>query len=349
MVRKVFCRSILLMLLIGGSGCIEKSDSIGDGTDIYVIADSADWAFLEPTMIEIFQREILTPQPELVFNLIQVSPANFSQHAKRKNLILAGALEAEGSVVSKVGLSAEVKQRVAEGTAFVFPKHDQWSKNQLLVVLVSNTLPELQQKMIENREFLHDLFEEKLIDETVREMYGRLEQVKVEKELLERFGWSVRVQHDYMINIERPQDRFVMLRRSLPGRERWLFVHWIDNGDSSVITPEWATGTRNRLTEKFYEGDRIHPKYTKIDTVDFLGRRALKLEGLWENEVKIIGGPFRSYSFYDAASQRVYMIDLAVLYPGGKKEPFLRQLDVMAHTFKTAVEAEEAIADGTRE
>lgn len=32
------------------------------------------------------------------------------------------------------------------------------------------------------------------------------------------------------------------------------------------------------------------------------------------------------------------MIDIAVLYPDGEKEPRLRQLHIMAHTFKTADE-----------
>lgn len=339
-------RQIGLVLLLGMlSGCLQKPESLGDSTDIYVIADSSDWAFLQPTLIEVFQKEILTPQPEKVFELIWAPPDNFGEHAKKKNIILAGALQSQDGVISRVGLSSEVKARVAAGTAFVFPKRDQWAKNQLLLVLVSNTLAELQDKMLDNKQFLYDLFKKKLIDETLEEMYSRLEQVKLEEELLEKFGWMVRVQHDYIINIERSQDRFVMLRRSLPGRERWLFVHWIDNGDSSQISKEWAINTRNRLTAKFYEGDRINEEYTKSDTIDFLGRRALKLEGLWENEEKVFGGPFRNYSFYDAASKRIYMIDAAVLYPGGEKEPSLRQLDVMAHTFKTAQEAAAGVVN----
>jgi hypothetical protein len=337
--HKMFFQTRIFLLALILAGCFGKPESQGDGAHIYVIADSTDWAALAPTMKEVFQKVIITPQPEYLFELIWVSPDNFGEHARKKNLILAGALQSPGGVIAKVGLSSEVKERVAEGSAFVFPKREQWAKNQLLVVLVSNTLAELQEKLLDNRDYLYNLFKKKLDDETRAEMYSKLEQVAMEKELLEKFGWMVRVQHDYIINVERPQDRFVMLRRSLPGRERWLFVHWIDDGDSSLISPEWVIHTRNRLTAKFYEGDVVNQQYTKSDTVDFLGRRALMLEGLWENEQKVLGGPFRSYSFYDAPSARVYMIDAAVLFPGGKKEPFLRQLDVMAHTFKTAHEA----------
>lgn len=347
--RQVFRQVVAVICCVLLFGCVRKPDSQGEITDIYVIADSTDWKVLEPALKEVFQKVIVTPQPEFVFELIWVSPENLGAHARKKNIILAGALQSESSVVSKVGLSSEVKTRVAEGTAFAFPKPDQWAKSQLLLVLVSNTLAELEEKLLANKDFLYGLFEKRLLDETIRVMYSRLEQIEVEKELVQKFGWMVRVQHDYIINIERPQDRFVMLRRSLPGRERWLFVHWIDDGDSSIITPQWAVNTRNRLTEKFYEGDRINLQYTKADTIDFLGRRVLMLQGLWENGAKIIGGPFRNYSFYDADSRRVYMIDAAVLYPAGEKEPFLRQVDVMAHTFKTAREVQEVAAtDGAK-
>jgi hypothetical protein len=336
-----------LFLIIG---CLRKPTSVGGETDIYVIADSSDWRILEPTLKEVFEREIQTPQTEKVFELLWAPPQKLNEVATKKNLILTGALEPGGEVIPKIGLSDEVKQRVVEGTAFVFPKRDQWANEQLMVVLVSNTLEQLREKILENRKFLYELFEKKLRDDTVAAMFREHEQLELEKELLDKYGWTLRIQHDYVINVERPQDRFLMLRRSLPGRERWLFVHWIDKGDSSMLSEKWAMNTRDRLTMKFYQNDKINEQYTHSREVDFLNRKAILLEGLWENDEKVIGGPFRSYSFYDARSRRIYMIDLAVFYPGGEKEPFLRQLDIMAQTFKTAQEmsapANQQLGDG---
>jgi len=325
-----------LLLIMGG--CLRKPTSTGGETDIYVIADSSDWVVLEPTLKEVFEREIKTPQTEKVFELLWTPPEKLNEVATRKNLILTGAFQSAGAVIPKVGLSDEVKQRVIAGAAFVFPKRDQWAKEQLMVVLVSNTLEELREKLLANRKFLYELFEKKLLDDTAAEMFRELEQVELEKELLNKYGWTPRIQHDYFINVERPQDRFLMLRRTLPGRERWLFVHWIDEGDSTVLNEKWAIATRNKLTMKFYENDQINEQYAHSREAVFLNRKAILLEGLWENDEKVIGGPFRSYSFYDARARRIYMIDIAVFYPGGEKEPFLRQLDVMANSFKTAQE-----------
>ena len=115
--------------------------------------------------------------------------------------------------------------------ARVFPKENPWAKKQLLVVLASTGFSELQEKLQANKEYLYQLFKKKVLDETNAQMFSQLEQTELSDMLLEDYGWSLRIQHDYIINIERVQDRFVMLRRSLPGRERWLFVHWIDNGE----------------------------------------------------------------------------------------------------------------------
>lgn len=330
--------SLLLVALT--LGCFRKPASSGSETDLFVFADSTTWTNLEPTLRDVFERTIETPQPEKVFELIWLPPEKRSQYSTRKNLMYIGVLDEEGAMADQVRrmLSPEVRNLVEDGEKFVFTKEEPWARGQVLLVLASPTREQLQQHLQQNKDFVYNLLKTKLLEDTKEQMFAQLEQKDIEKKLLEKYGWMVRVQHDYIINVERPQDRFVMLRRSLPDRERWLFVHWIENGDPEGINPQWAMRTRNRLTEKFYHGDTINEAYTTAQYQNFLGRSALVLEGLWENEARVVGGPFRNYSFYDVPSDRIYMIDIAVFYPGGEKEPFLRQLDIMAHTFRTAHE-----------
>ena len=54
-----------------------------------------------------------------------------------------------------------------------------------------------------------------------------------------------------------------------------------------------------------------------------------------QNDGKVAGGPFINYTFHDPLSRRVYMIDVAVFAPARDKVPYLRRLDVIAHTFYT--------------
>ncbi len=63
-----------------------------------------------------------------------------------------------------------------------------------------------------------------------------------------------------------------------------------------------------------------------------------------ENGEKIefgMGGPFLTYTFYDQATGRIYMIDGMVFAPGYSKREFLRQMEVIAHTFRTRAETTE--------
>jgi hypothetical protein len=175
-------------------------------------------------------------------------------------------------------------------------------------------------------------------------MYSIYEQKDLEKKLLEKYGWTVRVQHDYSIYKEFPQENFVMLRRAWP--ERWLFVCWQRLDDPSRITLDWAVAWRNSIGARFYENDRVvkpetaargfkTPPDLSAREVEFTGRRALEVQGLWENEVKVAGGPFKAWAFYDEYTQQAFLIDIAVFAPGREKVPLMRQLEIMARTFRT--------------
>ena len=93
---------------------------------------------------------------------------------------------------------------------------------------------------------------------------------------------------------------------------------------------------RDEVGRDFYDGDRIVRQYTSAEEVNFAGWRALRLSGLWENRNLYVGGPFRTYCFYDEEAKRRYMVDAAVFGAGVEKEPYLRQVDIIAHTFSTA-------------
>lgn len=334
--KRVLLASSFLVLI---TSCTPKKESLGDGSRVFVIADSQTWSVLENTLRTVFERTIKTPQPEKIISLFHVPPEKFGEFAMRKNLMIVGTLDSDEEISQKVSgmLSADVKAKVEDGLAYVFPKDNPWASNQNLLVLAGNSHDELGQKLIENQDYLYNYFYERFIKETRKKMFRRLEQKDISAEILEKYGWTIRIQHDYTVNTERLDLNFFMLRRSLPGRERWLFVHWVDNADPATINEEWLLDTRDRFTQEFYQGDLVNrnPEVLKFEEVEFANRPALMAEGLWENETEMVGGPFKSYSFYDEKSGRIYLLDCAVYFPGGAKIPFLLQLDIMAGTFKT--------------
>ncbi len=330
------CLAVALILL---PGCLGKPESYGEGTALFVVADSLLWNETEESLRQTFERVIPTPKPERLFEVIWVPPEKLNEFATRTNLAILGVLPSDGKISRKVTnmLSAAVKEKVVAGSAYVFPKEDPWAKNQLMLVLASNTAAELNQKLTENKEYLYNLLEERLLHKTSAQMFVQHEQKDLSAEILGKYGWTVRIQHDYFEDIDRPQNGFYRLRRSLPGRERWLSVHWLDDPDPSIITEDWILQTRDKIAGKFSGSDLIFrdAQYLSFEEVEFAGRPATRVQGLWENEEEQAGGPFRNYTFFDEDTGRIYMVDIAVFFPAGKKEPFLRQLDVMAQTFRT--------------
>jgi hypothetical protein len=313
--------------------CQREITGTGDENAIIVIADSTDYAFLHDELSRTFEREIPTPWPEKIFELKQVPVRQMKNYLHHPQLLLLGVLGSGGPASNKIRemLTPEVTERIKNGKNYVLKKDDPWGKAQRLLVLCSIHLDTLKQRIAANRDELFELCNQPLLERTKREMYGQFEQKKLAEAMLRKYGWSLRIQHDYHLYKEFPQENFVMLRRLAP--ERWLFVSWQPLNDPKLITRAAVVEWRNRLGNRFYENDRIVEDELTSRAVDFAGRRALELQGLWENKSKVAGGPFKAWAFYDENTRCAFLIDIAVFAPGKEKIKYLRQLEIMARTF----------------
>jgi hypothetical protein len=117
-------------------------------------------------------------------------------------------------------------------------------------------------------------------------------------------------------------------------------VRWIDGGDESMLNAQWIVAERNRIGATYFAGESVVNKYLYSQRSTFLGREAQVTTGLWENNALIKGGPFKSYTFYDPLSKRVFMIDIALHAPEKDKVPYLQRMDVIASSFRTIFDME---------
>jgi len=149
----------------------------------------------------------------------------------------------------------------------------------------------------------------------------------------------MRVQHDYYVAVDSSELNYVWLRRFNP--QRWISVYWEPVKDPSVLSKQWMLEKRHGIIRSFYDGDYVYEdENIKVQkkVVDFNDRFAIRLDGVWQNEKHVMGGPFRSYAFYNESDGRLYLIDLAVYAPGQRKHQYLRQLEGIASTFRTAAD-----------
>ena len=160
------------------------------------------------------------------------------------------------------------------------------------------------------------------------------------------------VQADFKLAKNDKEDKFVWLRRS-PGSdmERWIFVHWIDNATPEYLNADSIKSIRNRLTEKFYQTSDdsayvvIADSFYTTSEVNFNNRYALYTQGLWDLNIKGMGGPFVNYTFYDEKSRRIYMLDGSIYAPKYYKRNLIQQIDVILQSFLTRDEISKQRAD----
>jgi hypothetical protein len=331
---------VMLILLIAVS-CNWKSRSWYQEPVIAVMADPEDWEALQGVLRDVFERVIRTPQVEKMYTLRYVEEEEFDRYTAYRHVLIVGSLQSSGNVgklISKVVSDPQIRDGVRSGDYYIFPVRDEWAQNQILAVLVADDIPSLRDRIESNSHFIYNIFHSDFKEHLIKDMYRRREQKDINKKLMSNYNWSIRVQPDYFIVEEYPDEGFLWLRRLYP--ERWVFFRWIENADTSFLNSHWVIGERNRIGSTYYGGDRVGSEYLFSHRGEFLGRPAQITSGLWKNYEKMKGGPFKNYTFYDGISNRLYMIDIAVHAPGQEKVPFLRRMDVMVNTFRTVFDME---------
>ncbi|NOZ62744.1 MAG: DUF4837 family protein [Calditrichaeota bacterium] len=334
-------RIILSLAVIAGVfyllGC-GKPVPLGGDYEIHVLADSTIWKSAESILRTTFERTEYNPQPEKWYTLVKQDPHNYKRY---KNLLFLSTLDSQDELSQAINnsLSPQALEKVKQGE-FMFASTDAYAQNQKVLYLIAPDLQTLKQKLAENSNEIFEQFESYWQDFHKKILYSMKEQKDVEKHLLQTYGWMVRLPVDYRMVVQSARDRFVMFHRKLP--LRWISVFWEEATDPSVITKEYCVEKRNQWAKSFYEKEHVDEKFQPVVTeeVNFLERRALLLKGLWSNDEKVAGGPFWMYCFFDEKTERIYFIDMHIFAPDLKRSKmhYLRQMNIIAHTFKTNLE-----------
>ena len=312
--------------------------SVGPAQEILVLAEPETWQQLEPTVRDIFEKVLRTPQVEKIFSIQHGTIAEIEtyEHLKRKNLMVLSIVDAQdetGAFLRSL-LSEDVVAAIQGGKSGISWKKDVWADEQLLMVATADNIANLISNLKGESDRLYAQVEQARNKRVTKLVYRYGEREDVTKQLADEFGWQVRVPFGYRILESQPDSGFVALVKESPSR--WFFVYWEDGIKPDALTEDWVIAKRDEITQRFFDKDRIAPGEVEVFQSDFSGKLAVVLQGLWENQSKWTGGPFKSYAFVDLDLERFYFVDVGVFSPNKQKETYLRQLDLMANTFKRA-------------
>jgi len=362
---KKFVLQVLLFSIIIFLISCDPTDKPARGfeDEIFVVADSLEYTELKTALESTFEKLIYTPQPEKLFTLKRINVYEVAKYKRRKNIVIVAPLNS-GTQASKF-LSAivdsSVEEKMKSDPNFIVYKDGLWAKNQLVAVLSAQDMQQLEFKILQNADNLLYTYQKKSDERLYNSLYNpRYEQKNIEGKFLKDYGWIIYVQADFKVAFDKPEDNFVWLRRS-PGSdmERWVFVYWIENASPEYLNRDSVRVVRDKVTKQFYRTRSdssyvvVAEDYFTANEVNFNDKYAIFTQGLWELNVKGMGGPFVNYSFYDETTKRFYMIDGSVFAPKYFKRNLIQQMDVTLQSFRTdaelSVERREDLLDEVEE
>lgn len=302
---------------------------------IAVLADSLDLDRYRGLLTEKLGNIIRTPQPEQMFQLHFFSGVPLSGLAGF-NYVLVLSSDPSGHAAGVI--TDELKIRPVQGRAVleILRRPGENRGNRVTAAVMADSPPLLTAALHARGKEILAAVKEDAMHCKRDALFTSGKEAAVSEDLLETYGWSFTRLADMQLAEENPEQGFVAFSPWTPGR--YLFVHWVEQGDTAWLNPRWMKETRNSICAVHYDSTYVTRHYFRSERRDFLGRPALVTRGLWADDNPDMGGPFTNYTFYDPGDKRVYMIDVFVFRPGQDKLPFLVPLEVMAHTFITAGE-----------
>lgn len=333
--KRIYCSIIMLLIAstVITTGCKNYSTAIGSERQIYVFADSLLWLDIQPEIEECFNDYNYTPRAETSFFVSWKPLSELNKFKDRLNLLFIGTTQDKNAVDKYLMnvVPAEFVDNVNSDKNFYFFKDNLFLNDQISIFMLAKDKVAFKQHFAQLQKDILKRFKEKYYARLKQRMFEQGEQYDMEEMLASEYGYKIKVEHDYFLANQNPDDKYVWLRRIDP--DRWISI-WRVSADSTILNKNSLISIRNKMTASYYDGDVVVEEETDLGMSEFGSDEVYKLTGTWLNDSLIVGGPFRMYVVPNKQEHSFYMLDIAVMAPSKDKIPYLDQLEVMAHTFK---------------
>lgn len=272
------------------------------------------------------------------------------QLKRYRNLIVAAPIDDSTNVSRFVRalLGDEVELEVKNGNAFAFPLQDKWYRDQWSMILTAPSDSALAERILNSEETLTNSLEDKELNRWVEEIYDRGEQYALEDSLWQNHGWKIRIQHDWIKNLDTTytvngeENHFLTMRRPLPENDRWFWAWWKEVKNINQVDDDWINAKRDSLNEQWIRGSRDSSYVTTAykrphETTSFSLNSDIVYEtqGIWTMTHDAMAGPFVNLTIYDDETNRLFMLEFAQFAPKYDKRRFVRQFRTMLRTFES--------------
>ncbi len=311
--------------------------AVGPYSDVWFFTEQG----IQSEPVREFVEMLTNPIPyafedENEFDVFVRNHEQFRGNRDRKNLVLYTRVDQRGGMLSQMQrmLGKDILARVRRERKLVLYRNDLFARDQdVYFLLAADAEAEkeilgrmgatLRQRM---RESTRDRYRDYLLRNRENKGGG--------KYLQRRYGFTLRFPGEYHLLQERPDLGAIELHRGEPSRA--LGVFWTKEFDG---VPSMADSTdlmafRLQVVDSLYNGDYMLPEDNRFSEAEVAGRPAVRVQGIWQNERDMTGGPFVTYFMHDKARDRLIAIDLLIYAPGQAKHPYMRELEALASTLR---------------
>jgi hypothetical protein len=322
------CGLIMVATLLWGCA---KPIATGSFREIRLLCDDREWGRVGAVLRAAVETPIQSVEPETVFALVRVGAGAFQTERFSANVLLVAALDSPDSVgqLLRKLLPEDSQAAVREGESFLFAEPDLWAADQHVTIVTGPDLETLEAFLERAGTFLFNTLYAPLAKRAVDRAYYRGGNKGLQEELLEKYGWSLLLPNPWHTESV-GGEKLVYFYKNDP--DRHVMVYWAP-AERMSLAPDSCLALRSQLVWRHYDEDQVDRSRTQVEETTFLGRPALKIVGIWQNEKHVMGGPFRTYCFVCPEQHRSYLLDLNVFAPGREKFPYLAQLEGIAASF----------------
>ncbi len=329
---------LLTTFLLVPCGCSQrKLPALGPSNLLTIVTnlDPGDPAIL--AVKAAFARPVTSVEQESMYGFEVHGPGGLAGQRDARNLVLVADLGRRDAVSRKVRevLGKERTARLQERAGWTVLPNVEALGQTLVVVAGGDGRGILRLLEVEGGE-LYARADSMVTRRTGDIVYMNGEERAMGRYLESTYGWTVRIPKGFKTAEDRKNGVVKLVSADSQQPTRLLLAYWTP---SRAVTPdpEYCRKLRARLAWLYYDEDRVDPGSTAVSEVTFQGRKALRIEGIWQNDKHLIGGPFFTLCFVDGG--RLYLLDGVVFAPGMDKSPWLRQLEAVMHTFKDSRKA----------
>ena len=322
---------IVFFALLITQACEYKRDSIGGNDDIIVLAAKEDREEISSLLSVVFNDTLLTPSPELFYNIKFAEPESFAALKTQTNLIIASIGDYELNPATKLArdlLGESAFKKTLRETPLILSRN-QFAKNQLFMIISGDNYQQINDYLLQNNTFIKQQFDENFFKKQAQYFLENKRQEELESSIYNSYGWTMKIPWGWELIKNDIDKSFFWIGQELPFR--WIAVHW---REGNHFSKEDAFEYVSNFPQNYFNSIRYNQDYLNIEFDDFNSESSYKVYGLWESIEDAKGGPFQGHLFYDYENDRTFYISYIVFNPGGKKAFYLRQMEMIAKTIE---------------